>query len=256
MKTAVVIPARFASSRLPGKPLLRETGKYLIEHVYELANKAKSATTVIVATDDERIYQAVQSFGGKVVMTKPEHQSGTDRVAEVVASLDVDAVVNIQGDEPQFDPSGVDLLVGMLKNDQEASVATLATPIRSGVVYRDPNCVKVVCDDRGRALYFSRSPIPYSRDGEPDWQSSTPFALLHVGVYAYRKEALFRIAASQPHPIERAEKLEQLRVLGKGGVIQVGVIPVAHRGVDTPADYSIFVREYLSQRDRGASKAA
>lgn len=248
MKTAIVIPARFASSRLPGKPLLRETGKYLVQHVYEQATKAKSATQVIVATDDQRIFDAVRSFGGDVAMTSDQHPSGTDRVAEVVEKLDVDIVVNIQGDEPQFDPANVDLLVGMLAEDSAASMSTLATPIRSGVIYRDPNCVKVVIDDLGRAVYFSRSPIPYSRDGEPDWQSSAPFAYLHIGVYAYRKPALFSMAKSAPHPIEKAEKLEQLRVLGQGGIIRVGVIPAAHRGVDTPADYALFVKEYRSQQ--------
>jgi 3-deoxy-manno-octulosonate cytidylyltransferase (CMP-KDO synthetase) len=244
MKTAVVIPARFASTRLPGKPLLRETGKYLIQHVYEQASRAKRATAVVVATDDERIAVAVRSFGGEVVMTDPDHPSGTDRVAEAAAKIDADVVVNIQGDEPLFEPSGVDRLVELLLNDATASVATLCTPIRSAVMYRDPNAVKVVFDDDGRALYFSRSPIPYCRDGEPDWQAEPAFAYLHLGVYAYRREALFRIAASPPHAIERAEKLEQLRVMGMGGTIRIGVIPKAHRGVDTPADYACFVRDW------------
>ena len=246
MKTAVVIPARFASSRLPGKPLLRETGKYLIQHVYENALRAKSATTAIVATDDTRIFRAVESFGGRAAMTRDDHQSGTDRVAEVVASLDCDIVVNVQGDEPQFDPAGIDLLTQLLRNDPQSEMATLATPIRSAATYRDPNAVKVVCDDDGRALYFSRSPIPYLRDGEADFSLNPPFALLHVGVYAYRTDALLRIAASPPHPLERAEKLEQLRVLGSGGTIRVGVIPHAHCGVDTPADYEAFVRDYFA----------
>ena len=247
MKTAIVIPARFASSRLPGKPLLRETGKYLIQHVYENALRSKSATTVAVATDDSRIFRAVESFGGRAIMTREDHQSGTDRVAEAVAALDCDTVVNIQGDEPQFDPAGIDLLAQLLQIDNRASVATLATPIRSLDMYRDPNAVKVVCDDDGRALYFSRSPIPYSRDGEPDLSVNPPFALLHVGVYAYRTEALLRIASRTPHPLERAEKLEQLRVLGMGGTIRVGVIPKAHRGVDTPTDYQAFVQDYFAQ---------
>ena len=246
MKTAVVIPARFASSRLPGKPLLRETGKYLIQHVYENAMRAKSASTVIVATDDTRIFRAVESFGGRAAMTRDDHQSGTDRVAEAIASLDCDVVVNVQGDEPQFDPDGIDLLTQLLRNDPQSEMATLATPIRSAVMYRDPNAVKVVCDDDGRALYFSRSPIPYLRDGEADFSLNPPFALLHVGVYAYRTDALLRIAASPPHPLERAEKLEQLRVLGSGGTIRVGVIPHAHCGVDTPADYAAFVRDYFA----------
>jgi 3-deoxy-manno-octulosonate cytidylyltransferase (CMP-KDO synthetase) len=249
MSIAVVIPARFASTRLPGKPLLRETGKYLIQHVYESAVRAKSATHVIVATDDDRIADAVRGFGGRVAMTDPDHPSGTDRVAEVARSIDADVIVNIQGDEPQFDPAGVDQLVHLLATDPAADVATLATPIRTPVIYRDPNCVKVVFDDNGRALYFSRSPIPYCRDGEPEWNRPQPFAYLHVGVYAYRREALFRMARSEPHPIERAEKLEQLRVMGQGGIIRVGVIPKAHRGVDTPADYALFVRDCRNGRE-------
>lgn len=253
MKTVVVIPARFASSRLPGKPLLRETGKYLIQHVYEQALRAKSLAAVVVATDDDRIASAVESFGGYAVMTREDHQSGTDRIAEAISSIDCDIVINIQGDEPQFDPSGINQLSELLQNDSTAAVATLATPIRSVNMYRDPNAVKVVCDDDGRALYFSRSPIPHCRDGEPNLISNPPFALLHVGVYAYRREAILRIANSPSHPLERAEKLEQLRVLGHGGIIRVGVIPHAHRGVDTPADYAAFVRDYFaSQRAKAA----
>lgn len=250
MKIAVVIPARFASTRLPGKPLLRETGQYLIEHVYENACRAKAATTVVVATDDVRIMRAVESFGGRAMMTREDHPSGTDRVAEVAAQLGVDAVVNIQGDEPQFDPTGIDRLADLLTGDPSAAVATLATPIRTIATYRDPNAVKVVCDDRGRALYFSRSPIPHCRDGEPDLIANPPFALLHVGVYAYRTDALVRIATTPPHPLERAEKLEQLRVLGTGGTVLVGVVPNAHRGVDTPADYAAFVRDYYAASAR------
>ena len=245
VKTAVIIPARFASSRLPGKPLLRETGKYLIQHVYERAQEAKSVSAIVVATDDLRIVRAVESFGGHAVMTRSDHVSGTDRVAEAAHSLDCDAVVNLQGDEPQFDPSGIDRLVGLLGADPSASAATLATPIRNIAMYRDPNAVKVVCDDEGRALYFSRSPIPFCRDGAPDLTANPPFALLHVGVYAFRTPALLRISSSQPHPLEQAEKLEQLRILGMGGTICVGIVPTAHRGVDTPADYAAFVKDYL-----------
>lgn len=245
MKTAVIIPARFASSRLPGKPLLRETGKYLIQHVYERAQEAKSVSAIVVATDDLRIARAVESFGGHAVMTREDHVSGTDRVAEAAQSLDCDAVVNLQGDEPQFDPSGIDRLVGLLWADPAASAATLAAPIRNPALYCDPNAVKVVCDDDGRALYFSRSPIPHYRDGEPDLMANPPFALLHIGVYAYRTPALIRISGSPPHPLERSEKLEQLRILGMGGTIRVGIVPTAHRGVDTPADYAAFVSDYL-----------
>jgi 3-deoxy-manno-octulosonate cytidylyltransferase (CMP-KDO synthetase) len=247
VNTAVIIPARYASTRLPGKPLLRETGKYLIQHVYERAREAKSVSAVVVATDDERIARAVESFGGRAVMTRDDHVSGTDRVAEAAQLLDCEAVVNLQGDEPQFDPRGIDQLVGLLAADPSASAATLATPIRSTALYRDPNAVKVVCDNEGRALYFSRSPIPHCREGDPDLAANPPFALLHVGVYAFRTPALYRISSSRPHPLECAEKLEQLRILGMGGTIRVGVVPTAHRGVDTPADYAAFVNDYLNR---------
>jgi 3-deoxy-manno-octulosonate cytidylyltransferase (CMP-KDO synthetase) len=244
MRTAIVIPARYGSTRLPGKPLLRSTGKYLIQHVYEQARRAKAADRVIVATDDTRILSAVESFGGVAVLTRKDHPSGTDRVAEVAAGLDVDAVINLQGDEPLFDPAGLDLLAGLLASDPAADVATLAVPIRDRETYLSPNCVKLVCDDRGRALYFSRSPIPFVRDGHPDFLADPPRVLLHLGVYAYRRQTLLRLAASPPHPLEQSEKLEQLRFLGVGCTICVGVVAAAHRGVDTPADYAAFIAAY------------
>lgn len=248
MRTAIVIPARYASTRLPGKSLLRSTGKYLIQHVYERAREARSADCVIVATDDPRIASAVEGFGGVAVMTRKDHPSGTDRVAEVAATLHADVVINLQGDEPLFEPAGVDLLAGLLREDATADVATLATPIRDHDTYLSPNCVKVVCDDRGRALYFSRSPIPMVRDGPPNFAADPPGFLLHIGVYAYRTPTLLRLAASAPHPLEQAEKLEQLRVLGTSGTIRVGVVATAHRGVDTPADYAAFVATYREGR--------
>jgi 3-deoxy-manno-octulosonate cytidylyltransferase (CMP-KDO synthetase) len=248
MRTAIVIPARYGSTRLPGKPLLRSTGKYLIQHVYEQARRAKCAGRVIVATDDTRILSAVESFGGAAVLTRKDHPSGTDRVAEVAAGLNADAIINLQGDEPLFDPAGLDLLAGLLASDPAADVATLAAPIRDRETYLSPNCVKVVCDDRGRALYFSRSPVPFVRDGSPDFAANPPRFLLHMGVYAYRRETLLRLAASPPHPLEQSEKLEQLRVLGMGGTIRVGLVAAAHRGVDTPADYVAFVAAYRESR--------
>lgn len=240
MRVAVVIPARFASTRLPGKPLLRGTGQYLIQHVYEQARKSV-AEAVVVATDDERIAAAVQEFGGTAAMTRSDHPSGTDRVAEVAAGLDADVVVNLQGDEPQFDPAGVKQLADLLATDPTADVATLAAPIRDAATYHSPNAVKVVCDDRGRALYFSRSPVPFVREGEPDFAADPPRFRLHVGVYAFRRAALLRLAALPPHPLEQTEKLEQLRWLGAGATILVGPVPATHRGIDTPADYAEFV---------------
>jgi 3-deoxy-manno-octulosonate cytidylyltransferase (CMP-KDO synthetase) len=213
MRVAVVIPARFASTRLPGKPLLRETGKYLIQHVYERAAES-GAAQVIVATDDERIVAAVRSFGGVSAMTRADHPSGTDRVAELAAGLDADVVVNLQGDEPQFDPAGVMRLANLLAGG--ADVATLAAPIRDEATYRSPNAVKVVCDDHGRALLFSRSPVPFVREGEPEFAAEPPRFLLHVGVYAFRRDALLRLAGLPPHWLEQTEKLEQLRWLAHG----------------------------------------
>jgi 3-deoxy-manno-octulosonate cytidylyltransferase (CMP-KDO synthetase) len=247
VRTAIVIPARFASSRLPGKPLLRDTGKYLVQHVYEQAARSRRASAVLVATDDERIRAAVEGFGGRAVMTRPDHPSGTDRIAEVAENLDAELIVNLQGDEPQFDPADLDRLADLLRGT-DADVATLATPIRTVEAYRNPNVVKVVCDDAGRALYFSRSPIPFFRDAEPafsrDEPGRSPGVLQHLGVYAYRREVLLRLASTPPHPLELAEKLEQLRVLGTGGSICVAVTAHAARGVDTPDDYAAFVRSY------------
>jgi len=242
MKVAIVIPARYASSRLPGKPLLRATGKYLIEHVYERALGAKCATAVIVATDDDRIASAVRGFGGRVAMTRADHPSGTDRVAEVAAGLACDVVINLQGDEPTLESETLDKLAALLERDPGSSMATLAVPITDRETYMSPNVVKVVCDDRGRALYFSRSPIPMVRDGEPDFTARPARFLQHLGLYAYRRDFLLKLAATPPHPLEESEKLEQLRVLGTGAAIQVGLVAHAHRGVDTPADYEAFLR--------------
>ena len=246
MNAAIVIPARYASSRLPAKPLLRDTGKYLIQHVYELALRAKCAGAVIVATDDQRILEAVQSFGGRAVMTRADHPSGTDRIAEVTRGIDAEIVVNLQGDEPQFDPAALDLLAELLAKNPTVGMATLATPLHDKQSYLNPNIVKVVCDDAGRAMYFSRSPIPMVRDGEPNFAATPPLFLQHLGVYAYRSEVLLKLAALPAHPIEHTEKLEQLRALAHGIPIQVGVVPRAHRGVDTPEDYAAFVASTMS----------
>jgi 3-deoxy-manno-octulosonate cytidylyltransferase (CMP-KDO synthetase) len=244
MRTAIVIPARFASTRLPAKALLRETGKYLVQHVYEQARRVRGVDTVIVATDDSRIISAVESFGGRAVMTRADHPSGSDRVAEVARSLDVDVVINVQGDEPLIDPISLELLADLLRQDPKAEMATLAMPIANEETYRNPNCVKVVCGEGGKALYFSRSPIPYVRDGQPDFPQTPPKFLHHLGLYAYRRAALLTLSTLPAHPLEQLEKLEQLRALGHGWTIRVGVIEHGGRGVDTPADYERFVAEY------------
>ncbi len=253
MKTAIVIPARYASTRLPGKPLLRQTGKYLVQHVYERACQARCAAAVIVATDDSRIVRAVESFGGRVVSTRRDHASGTDRVAEVAAGLDADVILNLQGDEPLIDPASLDVLADLLARHPEADMATLATPLRSPEQYHSPHCVKVVCDAAGRALYFSRSPLPHVRDGKPDLDARPSPFLLHLGLYAYRRDFLLDLAVLPPSPLEKLEKLEQLRVLAAGRSIQVGVVAEAGLGVDTYEDYRRFVAIYRQGRhDRAA----
>ena len=248
MKTAIVIPARYASSRLPGKPLLRQTGKYLVQHVYEQASKARCAATVVVATDDPRIVAAVESFGGRVLLTRRDHMSGTDRVAEVARQLDADVIINLQGDEPLIDPGAIDLLAGRLERDAAANIATLAVPLASREQFENPNCVKVVCDANGRALYFSRSAIPYVRDGQPDFAARPVRFLQHLGVYAYRRPYLLDLAQLPPAPLEQLEKLEQLRVLAHGGIIQVGIVEQAGICVDTYDDYQRFVTCYRQNR--------
>jgi 3-deoxy-manno-octulosonate cytidylyltransferase (CMP-KDO synthetase) len=206
----------------------------------------------VIATDDERIVAAARAFHARVEMTSSHHPSGTDRVAEVAARLSADIVINVQGDEPQIDPAAIDRLAELMR-DPAADMATLAVPISDLAAYLSPNVVKVVCDDRGRALYFSRSPIPMVRDGMPDFAAKPARFFQHLGVYAYRRPFLLNIAATPPHPLERAEQLEQLRVLGMGATIGVASIAHAHRGIDTPADYAAFVKWYRASSDDGAN---
>lgn len=243
MKAIAVIPARYASSRFPGKPLLRETGKYLIQHVYEQVCRTSSISEVIVATDDDRIASAVRSFDGRVVMTRADHPTGTDRVAEVAASRDVEIVVNVQGDEPEIEPNNIDKLVRTMASQPDAPIGTLACPFPDDADPTDPNAVKVVLNARGRALYFSRALIPYPRDdrGVPqkrgDW-------LLHLGIYAYRRDFLMKLADLPPTPLEQREKLEQLRAMEHGYPFAVGIVDRAPVGIDTPDDYEAFVRRW------------
>jgi 3-deoxy-manno-octulosonate cytidylyltransferase (CMP-KDO synthetase) len=255
MRSLIVIPARYGSTRLPGKPLLRSTGKYLIQHVYERARQARQAGDVVVATDDSRIVAAVESFGGYAVRTRRDHPSGTDRVAEVARSIYADIYVNLQGDEPQFEPAGLDALIDQLAHNPEAGMATLAAPLDCEDSYRDPNCVKVVCDASGRALIFSRSPIPFVRNGQPNFSVRPAQFLQHIGIYAYRRDTLVQLTALPPSPLEKAEKLEQLRALTHGIPIQVGIVTDASRGVDTFDDYRRFVRQW-TRRSACARDAA
>lgn len=239
----IVIPARLASTRLPRKLLLRETGRTVLEHTYRSAEKATRPKGLIVAADHEEIAEAVRAFGGHVVMTSPDCASGTDRVAEVARQKrDVDIFVNVQGDEPEISSRAIDLAVEMLENDPSCVMSTLATPIRERVKLEDPSCVKVVFDEHGRALYFSRAPIPFARNWDDALLTAEPATFYqHIGLYAYRTEFLLQIASLPRATIEKVENLEQLRVLAAGHSIAVGVIDEPTIGIDTPEDYRAFV---------------
>lgn len=235
----VVIPARYASSRLPGKPLLELNGKTMIQHVYERGSES-GATEVVIATDDERIADAAESFGATVCMTRNDHQSGTERIAEVADLLDWDdekIAVNLQGDEPSMPAVLINQCAELLE-DREADIATLASPFLSREDFESPNCVKVVCDSNGHALYFSRASIPYAREAiHADIAMET--ALHHHGIYAYRCGVLRQLVTAEPSALEVSEQLEQLRALSLGMTIAVGV--PAERpgiGVDTEEDLS------------------
>ena len=246
MSAYIVIPARLASTRLPRKLLLAETGKPLIQHTYESACGARLPVGICVATDHEEIFRAVQAFGGRAEMTDPRAASGTDRVAEVARRMpEADIIVNVQGDEPEIAGSSIDLAIEMLQSHPEAVMSTLATPIRSRRQFEDPACVKVVFDRDGRALYFSRSPIPRPRDwSDALLAADPPHFYQHVGLYAYRREFLLRLAAMPPSSLEQVEKLEQLRVLQAGCSILVGVVDEPTFGIDTPEDYAAFVAKW------------
>ncbi|NUM34488.1 MAG: 3-deoxy-manno-octulosonate cytidylyltransferase [Candidatus Brocadiae bacterium] len=242
MKTVIVIPARYASQRLPAKPLLRETGKYLIQHVYESASKSKKAQEIIVATDDKRIYDAVLSFGGRVEMTSEHHKSGTDRMAEVAKKVKADIYVNVQGDEPEINPIAIDDLIDKLASQKEARVATLVYSLDSELAH-NPNIVKVVCDKNGYALYFSRARIPYPREGNAE------SFLGHIGMYAYYQDFLLAYTELPFSQLERIEKLEQLRVLESGYKIITALTSYRSQGIDTREDYDAFIKRYtLCQR--------
>jgi 3-deoxy-manno-octulosonate cytidylyltransferase (CMP-KDO synthetase) len=245
----VVIPARLASTRLPRKLLLAETGKTLVEHTYEAASRASRPSGMVVAADDEEIASVVRAFGGQVRMTSPDCASGTDRVAEIARNLDdVDIVVNVQGDEPELPASSIDLAIELLERHPEMVMSTLATPIRERSVLEDPSCVKVVFDRQGRALYFSRSPIPHAREWRDELLHAQPAHFhLHIGLYAYRRDFLLRLAQLPRTPLERLESLEQLRVLENGHSIGVGVVDEPTIGIDTPEDYRAFVSRTLKR---------
>jgi 3-deoxy-manno-octulosonate cytidylyltransferase (CMP-KDO synthetase) len=237
MKVTGIIPARYASTRLPGKPLLDRTGKTLIQHVVESARRARRLQDVIVATDDRRILQAVEAFGVRAVMTSPDHRCGTDRLAEAAGILDLaddDVVVNVQGDEPDMPPEAIDRLVDLI-TASDAPMATLCTPLATAEA-ANPNRVKVVLAMDGTALYFSRAPIPFDRDG-----TGRCGHLLHLGIYAYRAGFLRHLTRLAPTPAEEAEKLEQLRAMEHGYKIVAAQVDYAGASIDTPEDYEAFV---------------
>lgn len=243
-ETIVVIPARYDSERFPGKVLANATGKPLIQHVYEQAALA-DVSRVLVAADDDRVVEAVRGFGGDVVMTRPDHVNGTCRIAEATEALPRNAtIVNVQGDEPEVSPASIDLAVLTLTEHDDCAMSTLASPIGSLEDLNDPNVVKVVVDQSGRAVYFSRAPIPHDRGGQA---RSAISALRHIGLYVYRRDFLLRYVTLPPTPLEQAERLEQLRAIEHGYRIAVAITDCSAVGIDTPQQYDAFVERYRAQ---------
>jgi len=238
MGVTVVIPSRFASTRFPGKPLADLCGKPMIQWVYERSALCKSVDRVIVATDDNRIARAVESFGGDVVMTRSDHPTGTDRLAEVAAGLDDELIVNVQGDEPLIDPIMIETAVAPLLADDSIPMGTLKTPLTCMDEFENPNVVKVVTDRQGFALYFSRAPIPHPRDFKAELQQRWPelATAKHIGLYVYRRDFLLKYPHLQATPLETQECLEQLRALEHGYRIRVAETNLVGQGVDTPED--------------------
>lgn len=249
MKAIIVIPARYDSTRFPGKPIASLKGKPLIQHVYENSKAAAYAHDVIVATDSETIFERVLSFGGKAVMTSSEHTSGTDRVAEVARDMECDIIVNVQGDEPLIRPQMIDDTINIL-SDGSADIGTLVKKIEEPGEILDPNVVKAAFSEDGFALYFSRSPIPYHRD---EWKDLSKFKVQnsrfkvfkHIGIYSYRRDVLLRLTDMKPSRLEEIEKLEQLRALENGFRIKVKETSFETIGVDSPEDLE-RVEKWLS----------
>lgn len=237
MKSIAVIPARYASTRFPGKPLALLGGKPVIQHVYERAQKARQIDEVCIATDDERILEAAARFGGKAVLTDASHLSGTDRCAEVALQYPEDSlIVNIQGDEPFIDPAQIDLVVAPLMGDHPADISTLVVRLSDAEALHNPNVVKAVKSVTGQALYFSRSPIPYLRGVPPEqWMEQGVF-FKHLGIYGFQRSVLLEVAQLPPGHYEQMESLEQLRWLEAGYRIHIGTTQTETVGIDTPED--------------------
>ena len=259
MKVSAIIPARYGSTRFEGKPLADILGKPMIQHVYEGVSQSKLIDEVIVATDDQRILEAVQKFGGRVAMTSPDHFTGTDRVAEVAQKLRSEIIVNVQGDEPLIKGPTIDKAIIPLLKDDSLSMSTLMTRIEEVKDWLNPHIVKVVIDQKGFALYFSRSPIPFPRELHIERIGSNPFGtkkplpkrvFKHIGVYVYRRGFLLKFSKMKPTPLEKLEKLEQLRALENGYRIKVTAVDYEPISVDTPEDIQNVVFFLSSPRPR------
>jgi 3-deoxy-manno-octulosonate cytidylyltransferase (CMP-KDO synthetase) len=235
LNVLAVIPARYASTRLPAKPLVELAGKPMVQRVYERARQAKLVTRVVVATDDERIVAAVKAFSGEALMTRADHRSGTERMAEVASHILADIYVNVQGDEPLIEPAAIDAAVEAMAADESVCVSTLCVPITRAEDIANPNVVKVVADFDGNALYFSRAPIPWVRDPS-DVEAGAVRHFKHLGIYVFRRDALLEFPTLPPGELERLEKLEQLRLLENG--IPIRVVETEHDSVsvDTAED--------------------
>ena len=244
LHVVIVIPARYGATRLPGKPLVSLAGQPMIQRVYERAKLAARAHRVIVATDDERIIKAVESFGGDARMTRPDHRTGTERVAEVAAHEKGDVFVNVQGDEPLLDPAAVDAAIDALLEEPAASIATVATPIKTPADIMDPNVVKTVLDFDNNGLYFSRAPIPWVRDTASKIQVRH---LKHLGLYVFQRDALLEYPTLPQGELERIEQLEQLRWLENGWKIRVAEVEHDAVSVDVPEDVA-RVEKLLQQK--------
>ncbi len=250
MKITVIIPARYSSTRLEGKVLADICGRSMIQHVFERASKATVIDKVIVATDDSRILETVTGFGGEAEMTSSSHRTGTDRISEVAKGLDSDIIINVQGDEPMIEPGMIDQVGRLLFNDKDVEMGTLCTGIDIEEELRDPNVVKVVMDKRGYALYFSRFPIPFNRDNIPYASLPVP-CYKHFGLFAYKREFLLKITQLPETPLEKIERLEQLRVLEHGYKIKVAETDFTTIGVDTEEDLE---RVRLLMKGKGKRK--
>ncbi|HBG26331.1 MAG: hypothetical protein A2Y10_01780 [Planctomycetes bacterium GWF2_41_51] len=246
MKILAVIPARYESTRFPGKVLAKQTGKYLIQHTWEQVRKVSMLERIIIATDSEIVRDACDSFGAECVMTSASHQSGTDRIAEAVAKINADIVINVQGDEPEIEPANVELLAKLMIDNPRAKMATLIAKFDNKEQVENPNIVKVVLDKDKYAIYFSRSVIPYCRKNPPVGDLNDYYR--HLGIYAYTKDFLLQITKLPPGKLEQIEQLEQLRVIENGIPILTGIVEHIAPGIDTPQQYDDFVKRIKNQK--------